>query len=57
MSDLDALKAEKQRIDAEIRAYPMPIAGCDAEYNHLLDRRREIAARLAELQAPGAAGA
>lgn len=56
MSDLEVLKAEKQRIDAAIRAYPTPIAGCDAEYNYLLERRREIADRLAESQAPRTAG-
>ena len=57
MNDLDALKSEKQRIDAAIRAYPTPIAGCDAEYNYLLERRREIADILADPQPPGDAGA
>ena len=50
MSDVDALMAEKQRIEAEIRSYPTPIAGCDAQYNYLLERRREIQDLLAAPQ-------
>ena len=50
MSDIDALKEEKQRIDAEIRSYPAPITGCDAQYNDLLERRREIQDLLAAPQ-------
>ena len=50
------LAALKAPIDAEIRAYPLPIPGCDAQYNHLLERRGEIAremVRLARLRADG----
>lgn len=36
------LAALKAPINAEIRAYPLPIPGCDAQYNHLLERRSAI---------------
>ncbi|MEO0821057.1 MAG: hypothetical protein AAF074_11600 [Pseudomonadota bacterium] len=42
-----ALEAELVRIKAEIHAYPGPIAGCDAQFNHLLDRRAALLRRLA----------
>lgn len=38
---------EKAAIAEEIRGYPAPIAGCDAQFNHLLERRREIEHALA----------
>jgi hypothetical protein len=34
------LERAKQTIDAEIRAYPRPISGCDAQFNHLLAQRQ-----------------
>ncbi|MEM7668799.1 MAG: hypothetical protein AAF317_06550 [Pseudomonadota bacterium] len=34
--------AELAAVKAEIHAYPRPIAGCDAQFNHLLDRRSEL---------------
>lgn len=45
-ASLEALKAP---IDAEIRAYPLPIPGCDAQYNYLLERRGEIAREMVRL--------
>lgn len=36
------LKAELQRIKDEIADYPGPIAGCDAQFNHLLAERQRI---------------
>lgn len=42
----ERLLAEKARIAAEIRAYPAPIPACDAQFNHLLERRAEIERRL-----------
>lgn len=33
----------KAPIDRQIREYPTPIAGCDAQFNHLLDERRRLA--------------
>ncbi len=53
----DLLLREKDRIVAEIHAYPPPIAGCDAQYQHLTERRRLVAQELARLQAAEAGGA
>ncbi len=50
---VEALRAEAARIEAEIRSYPTPIAGCDAQFNHLLDRRAEIGRALAAARAAG----
>ena len=36
------LEEEKRRLDAEIRAYPTPIPRCDAQFNHLFERRAEV---------------
>jgi hypothetical protein len=59
MSNLDplaaareALHAEKRRVAAEISAYPGPIAGCDEQFNHLLDMRRRLERALIELGRP-----
>lgn len=38
-------------LDAEIRAYPTPISGCDAQFNHLLAERRRVRAALRALWA------
>ena len=45
-------REELRRITEEISAYPRPIAGCDAQFNHLLERRAELEARLREEEAP-----
>jgi hypothetical protein len=45
------LASAREALDAEIRAYPRPIAGCDAQYNHLLAERRRIHEALAALEA------
>lgn len=37
-----ALYAEKARIEAELRAYPRPIAACDVQFNTLLEQRDAI---------------
>ena len=46
-SDWDALRArlaqQQEAVAAEIRAYPGPIPGCDAQYNYLLERRAALA--------------
>ena len=39
-------------IQDEIRAYPTPISGCDAQYNHLIGQRGSIAEALRALEAP-----
>jgi len=44
--------ATAQRLLAcEIRAYPTPISGCDAQFNHLLAERVRISDALAQLDA------
>lgn len=50
---LEAIRAHllalKQPVDAEIRAYPPPIPGCDAQFNHLLDQRAGLSRALVGL--------
>ncbi len=43
------LEEEKRRLDAEIRAYPTPIPRCDAQFNHLFERRAEVVRELERL--------
>ena len=54
-SDWDALRARleqtQEAVAAEIRTYPPPIPACDAQYNHLLERRQALSAALARLDA------
>ena len=45
-TDLRRLRAE---VAAEITGYPTPIAGCDAQFNHLLAQRVRLDAALAAL--------
>jgi len=45
------LATARDALDAEIRDYPRPISGCDAQYNHLLAERRRIHEALAALAA------
>ena len=45
------LVAARAALEAEIRAYPTPIAGCDAQYNHLLAERRRVHEALQALEA------
>lgn len=40
------LEAERIRLNAEIGAYPSPIPACDAQFNHLLDKRTRLATAL-----------
>lgn len=35
----------------EIRSYPTPISGCDAQFNHLLADRARVSDALAQLDA------
>jgi hypothetical protein len=39
----------RRRTSEEIHSYPSPIAGCDAQFNHLLEQRTNIAAELQRL--------
>lgn len=43
---LESLKAS---INREIRSYPPPIAGCDQQFNKLLDDRRRVTQELRRL--------
>jgi hypothetical protein len=43
------LEAAKHRIHEEIRTYPRPIAGCDLQFNHLLEERAGLADEVARL--------
>lgn len=43
------LIAAKKLLASEIRSYPAPIAGCDAQFNHLLEQRSKVTAALAAL--------
>lgn len=45
------LAAARRLLDAEIRDYPTPISGCDAQFNHLLAERQRITEALAQLDA------
>lgn len=47
---LSGLEAAKALIDTEISDYPTPIAGCDAQFNHLLAEQRKVARALRELK-------
>ncbi len=54
-SDWNALRVRLVRLQeavaAEIGAYPAPIPACDAQYNHLLERRAALAEARAHLDA------
>ena len=54
-SEWDALQARlsqlREAVAREIRAYPAPIPACDAQFNHLLERRAALADALASLDA------
>ena len=43
------MQAEKERIQREISSYPTPIAGCDQQFNYLLERRTLIRREWARL--------
>lgn len=41
-----SLEAAKRLIGEEISEYPTPVAGRDAQYNHLLSRRSQVSRAL-----------
>ncbi len=45
------LSLARQLLTDEIRSYPSPVSGCDAQYNHLLAERRKVLDALAKLKA------
>ncbi len=44
------LETELRKILSEIRSYPTPIAGCDAQFNGLLEQRQALTAALSALK-------
>ncbi|MBW4709727.1 hypothetical protein KX928_18215 [Roseobacter sp. YSTF-M11] len=46
------LRMARQLILDEIRDYPTPISGCDAQYNHLIGLRGSVSDALSALEAP-----
>jgi hypothetical protein len=49
-AEIDALEARLAKLSEEIRAYPTPIAGCDAQLAGLLEERDLIRAALQDLK-------
>lgn len=43
------LEERRRMVIEEIRVYPGPITGCDAQFNHLTEERRLLNAELARL--------
>ena len=46
------LIAARNLIQDEIRAYPTPISGCDAQYNHLIGLRGAISDAISAIETP-----
>ncbi|WP_223421915.1 hypothetical protein [Tateyamaria pelophila] len=44
------LAVARQLLNAEITDYPTPVAGCDAQFNHLLAERQRVLAAIASLE-------
>lgn len=53
----DHLDGVRRAIQAELRDYPRPVAGCDQQFNHLLEQRQGIQAELGHLDALSKGGA
>lgn len=49
---VDELKAARDLIQDELRAYPTPVSGCDAQYNHLIATRNSVTYALDALASP-----
>ena len=48
----EKLEAARQLIEAEIRSYPAPVSGCDAQFNHLVGMRGSVSEALTALESP-----
>ena len=46
------LEVAKSTLIDEIRHYPTPISGCDAQFNHLLAQRTQVDNALSALRQP-----
>lgn len=44
------LGAARKLLSDEISGYPTPIAGCDAQFNHLLAERQRVLAAIRSLE-------
>ena len=44
------LEAKRAEVSEQITAYPAPITGCDAQFNHLLEERALLNAELGKLE-------
>lgn len=44
------LSLAADRLRDELRAYPTPVSGCDAQYNHLISERNRVGAALSALK-------
>jgi alkanesulfonate monooxygenase SsuD/methylene tetrahydromethanopterin reductase-like flavin-dependent oxidoreductase (luciferase family) len=44
------LEEERVRLNQEISAYPGPIPGCDAHFNHLLEKRARLTDEIARIE-------
>lgn len=44
------LEKERDRINEEIKNYPRPIPGCDAQFNYLLEERTKIGEELKHIE-------
>ncbi len=47
----DKLETMRAALNQEIASYPAPITGCDAQFNHLLERRSGLNVELGRLGA------
>lgn len=45
------LESEKRRLYEEIRSYPTPIAGCDQQFNYLLEQQARVNSELSRVRA------
>lgn len=48
----EELSVARRLINAELREYPTPISGCDAQYTHMIGLRSAISDALWALEAP-----
>lgn len=48
----DELETARELISEELRGYPTPVSGCDAQYNHLIGTRNAITAALEAIRTP-----
>ena len=49
---IDSLRAAQSDLQDELRAYPTPVSGCDAQYNHLIGLRNALSLSLKALEKP-----